>query len=163
MNTPAASLNVTLQRPFRVRVFACAISVSAVASIAAHAQDPAVIAVMRHAASVPPLDSVTLVGRPGGTVTVKDARGREYLRTKFSSAITFLAGGTPGTQTVTLINDGGKTAGSTTFRVEARTEITDGGNMGELFGLLRGEMFTETPKGYEEIFWNGRSYRYFVN
>jgi hypothetical protein len=49
------------------------------------------------------------------------------------------------------------------FNVEAKTNISDGGNFSELFKLLYNGMLVYSSTGYEELNWKGKTYRYFVN
>jgi hypothetical protein len=129
----------------------------------AFSQIPLHILVVQQVSSVRPLDHVTILSRSGGTLSVRDSRGREYYRTRSSPAVTFLAGGACGTHSVTLYDSYGKPVDSASFNLEAKTEIDDGGRIGKLFRLLRDGMMSEPPGGYEKITWNGKVYRCFVH
>ncbi|HUI64066.1 MAG TPA: hypothetical protein VL126_04435 [Bacteroidota bacterium] len=132
-------------------------------TLAAISEGRSKLALMHPLSSVRPLDSVTVISQPGGTLSVRDSRGREYDRERSAGTVTFCAGGALGRQTVTFFDSHGRATDSAAFRVEAQTEITDGGKISELFGMLREGMMVYSPKGYEEITWNGKPYRYFVN
>jgi|GEM_PF-227903 len=119
--------------------------------------------VVQPAGSVRPLDEVTIISEPGGTLTVRDGKGRPYVHLPSAPSVRIRAGGAAGTHTVLFINKNGDTTGHGSFQVEPRTEIADGGRFGELFGMLRDGMVADSPGGYEEITWDGRVYRFFVN
>jgi len=127
------------------------------------AQPTSRLSVVQPASSVRPLEQVTIFSEPGGTLIVKDGSGRPYVKTASAREVTFRAGGATGVQTVTFIEGNGDTAGQRTFRLEARTDIADGGKFNELFLLLRSGMMADPPGGYQEVTWNGRTFRYFVN
>ncbi len=126
-------------------------------------QTIASLSVVHGAASVQPLEQITIISQPGGTIIVKDGEGRIYLRTSSDEKVAIRAGGALGTHTVAFIDKNGDTAARTSFRVEAKTDIADGGRISELFRLLYNGMIADSPGGYQEITWNGRAYRYFVN
>ena len=132
-------------------------------TLPAVSQTPSHIAVTREASSVSPLDRLTIFSQPGGTILVRDSRGREYFRGASSFSQSVAAGGACGTHTAVLYDRRGKPVDSTSFRVEARTGIDDGGSMGELFRLLHDGMMADPPGGYEQVSWNGREYRFFVH
>lgn len=121
------------------------------------------ITVVQAAMQVHPLERVTLISRSAGTISVTDGQGREYFRSEAASEISFIAGGTAGTHTVTLTDKKGNITGKATFQLEAKTKISDGAKIEEMFNLLHNGMLVYSPKGYEEITWKGRPYRYFVN
>ena len=119
--------------------------------------------IVEQAGSVKPLDEVTIISEPAGTLIVKDGKGRTYVRMPSAASVTIRAGGSAGTHTVSFVDKNGDTTGRGSFQVESRTDIADGGKFGELFTMLRDGMMADSPRGYEEITWNGRVYRYFVN
>jgi hypothetical protein len=110
-----------------------------------------------------PLDKVTIVCQSPGYISVKDAAGREYLKMQVSSRVDFTAGGAAGTQTAELRDKKGNIIGTASFMVEEETQISDGGKIEALFGLLHKGMLVYNPEGFEELTWNGNQYRYFVN
>jgi len=126
-------------------------------------QTIASLSVVQGVASVQPLEQITVISQPGGTIIVKDGEGRTYLRTSSAEKTTIRVGGALGTHTVAFIDKNGDTAARGSFRVEAKTDIADGGRISELFRLLYNGMIADSPGGYQEITWNGRVYRYFVN
>jgi hypothetical protein len=62
------------------------------------------MSVVQPVSSVRPLDEVTIISKPGGTLIVKDGRGRTYVRTPSASEVTIRAGGATGTQTVSFVD-----------------------------------------------------------
>ena len=132
-------------------------------SYAALSQPTSKTSVVQPVSSVRPLDEVTIMSRPGGTLIVKDGRGRMYLRTPSAPEVRIRAGGATGTQTVSFVDKHGDTTALGSFRIEARTDIADGGRISELFNILHQEMIADPPGGYQQVTWNGTVYRYFVN
>jgi hypothetical protein len=112
---------------------------------------------------VHPLEKLTVICNTEGILSVKDGSGREYLKCKTSPEITFAVGGSLGKHTVELKDAKDKILASSTFQVDAETKIDDGGKISELFNLLHNGMLVYSPTGYEEVNWNGKTYRYFVN
>jgi hypothetical protein len=125
--------------------------------------EPPGIMVMQQTSVVHPLEELTLITQPGGRVTISDGKGTEYADINVIGSHTFLAGGSTGLHTAKLFGPDGNLAGSTTFRVEAQTGISDSGKISELFKLLHNGMLVYSPSGYEEVNWRDRTYRYFVN
>ena len=119
--------------------------------------------VLRKSAVFQPLEEVVLACKTPGVISVCDAKGREYFRSSVSSAIAFLAGGTQGLHSAKLLDKKNKLVSEVKFNVEAKTNISDGGNFTELFKLLYNGMLVYSPTGYEELNWKGKTYRYFVN
>ena len=132
-------------------------------SVNAARQNQSAIIVLQPSSVVHPLDELVVICEPAGTVSITDGKGTEYLRTWVSGKQSFLAGGAAGLQAARVFDNKGNLAGSTTFRVEAKTGISDGAKISELFNLLYNGMLVYSPSGYEEVTWNGRTYRYFVN
>lgn len=132
-------------------------------ALPAYNQVQSQIKVLQSFSIVHPLDELVVVCQPSGYVTVEDGKGKEYFKTQVSGRQTFFAGGAPGLHTARLFDSKGNPEGSTTFNVEALTSISDGGKISELFNLLYNGMLVYSPSGYEEVTWNGRTYRYFVN
>jgi hypothetical protein len=128
-----------------------------------YSQEKSPIAVLQPFSNVRPLDELVVICQSAGTVSVTDGKGVEYLRNYVFGKQYFLAGGAPGTQTARLFDIKGNLIGSTTFRVESQTGISDGGKFSELFRLLYNGMLVYSPSGYEEVRWKGKTYRYFVN
>ena len=110
-----------------------------------------------------PLDRLTVSCNTVGTFTVQDSEGREYLNCPAAPAITFMVGGSLGRQTLTLKDKKNKVLATRSFNVDAKTDIDDNGKIAELFNLLYNGMLVYSPTGYEEVTWNGKTYRYFVN
>jgi hypothetical protein len=121
------------------------------------------IIVLQPSQVVHPLDELVIVCTQPGSVTITDGKGIGYFKTFVSGKQSFLAGGAPGLQTATLSDKNGKLICSTQFRVESRTDISDGGKISALFNLLHNGMLVYSPSGYEEVTWNNKTYRYFVN
>ncbi len=112
---------------------------------------------------VHPLDQLTVVCNSEGQLSVKDGIGREYLKCKASPEITFKVGGSLGKHTIELKDAKDKILAINTFNVDAETNIEDGGKFSELFKLLHNGMLVYSPTGYEEVKYEGKIYRYFVN
>jgi hypothetical protein len=129
--------------------------------LAGQAKDELLI--VKESLIVRPLEDVLIVSGQPGIISVRDGKEQEYFRTAATGLVRFRAGGYPGVHTVTLFNKAGKPKAVNTFKMEAETSIEDGGRFGELFKLLYNGMLVYSPTGYEEITWNGKTYRYFVN
>jgi hypothetical protein len=129
----------------------------------AESQQSSGISILNRAAVVHPLDSVVIGNRHSGTIVVRDSKGREYVRLKTFPMTTFQAGGALGKQCVLLLDAGGRAIDSAAFRVEAFTGVSDGGEVGELFTRLHDGMMAAAPNGYDEVSWNGKTYRMFVS
>ena len=121
------------------------------------------ITLIQPSAIVHPLDKMVIVCQPAGTVSITDSKGTEYLNMQVTDQQEFLVGGAAGVQTARLFDSKGNLLGSSSFRMEAQTNISDGGKTSELFNLLYNGMLVYSPTGYEEVTWNGKTYRYFVN
>ena len=111
---------------------------------------------------VHPLEQLTVICNTAGILSVKDGIGREYLKCKAMPEITFLVGGSLGKHTITLKDFKDKILATSSFNVDAETKMDDGGKISELFNLLHSGMLVYSPTGYEEVNWNGKTYRYFV-
>ncbi len=99
------------------------------------------------------------------TVVVTDGAGREYIRRKASSAVTFTIGGGLGRQTARLLDSNGAIAGETGFLVDASTELNDEG--GVYRGLLNAVLWTMMSwSGNNPVLaikYNDRVYQFFAN
>ncbi len=112
---------------------------------------------------VHPLDRLTVVSNTEGMITVTDGNGREYFECKTAPRIIFTVGGSAGKHQVLLKDSRNKVLAITSFKVEAETLISDQGKISEMFDLFHRGMLVYSPTGYEEVKWNGKTYRYFVN
>ena len=121
------------------------------------------VALVNNLNVVHPLEHVTVMCNTEGLLSVKDGIGREYLKCKATPEISFMVGGSLGKQTVTLKDSKDKVLATSSFQVDAETKIDDNGKISELFNLLHKGMLVYSPTGYEEVNWNGKTYRYFVN
>ncbi len=110
-----------------------------------------------------PLEEVVIASHVPGTLSVSDGKSREYFRISINGTATFNAGGAPGIQRARLLDKKGRVISETQFRVEPETDISDNGRFSELFRLLYKGMLVYSPAGHEEVTWNGKVYRYFVN
>ena len=113
--------------------------------------------------TVAPFENVNLVCLVAGTVSVKDSKGREYVRMNAAPNVTFNAGGAAGKQTVTLLDNAGRLVGSTTFLLEAPTSISDGGKMAELYAICYRGMMSEGKRGFREFKYKGKGYNMYVS
>ena len=119
--------------------------------------------VVKPSAVIHPLDDVIIISETGETLSVQDGQGREYAKLKAAPKTILRVGGATGIHKVILFDKKGNLIGKTTFKVEAQTSVNDGGKIGELFNFLYNGMLVYAPKGYEEVTWNGKTYRYFVS
>jgi len=121
------------------------------------------ITVLKTFNSVKPHDKIDIVCPTKGTLIVKDSKNREYFRTTASDKVSLTVSGAVGKQTAVLLNSKGIAVDSVKFMVEAKTKIEDGGKIGEMFDLFYTGMLVYNPEGYEQVNWNGKTYRYYVN
>ncbi len=110
-----------------------------------------------------PLDTLTMACNTRGLLSVRDGGGRVYVKCKAAPEVTFLVGGSLGTQTVTLTDAKNNILATRSFNVDARTNIDDGAKISDLFNLLYHGMLVYSPTGFEKVDWHGKTYRYFVN
>ena len=144
-------------------VLSTLVSVCQTISVSGTQNETSQITVLKPSSTVHPFDQLAIICKSAGTVSVTDGKGFEYLKIQVNGRQDFLAGGATGIQTAKLFDTKGNLLGSTSFRMEASTNITDGGRTSELFNLLHNGMLVYSPSGYEEVTWNGKTYRYFVN
>lgn len=111
---------------------------------------------------VHPLEQLIVICNTEGILSVKDGIGREYLKCKATPEMTFTVGGSLGKHTITLKDAKNRILAASSFNVDAETKIDDQGKISELFNLLHSGMLVYSPTGYEEVKWNGKTYRYFV-
>jgi len=105
-----------------------------------------------------PLDELVLLGVKGKQVRVSDGAGVNYFVTEVRNMIPFTVGGALGMHTVTSISSEGVKTVLFRFRVNAVTDIDDGGYYKKMFDLF----YKGMDAGQEtSISWNGRTYRYF--
>lgn len=127
------------------------------------AQKTEAISILKPAGMVNPLDRIEVFCELPGTLVCKDASGREYLRTMAAHKVALQVAGATGIHTALLLDKKGNIADSATFYVSAETSIDDGGKAAEMFNLFYRGMLVYDPDGVEEVTWNGKKYRYFVN
>ena len=77
--------------------------------------------------------------------------------------MTFTVGGALGKHSITLTDAKNIAIATDSFNVDAETDIDDQGKIAALFDLLHKGMLVYSPTGYEQVKWNGKTYRYFVN
>jgi hypothetical protein len=116
---------------------------------------------------VGPLEEVTVEAEGHGTISVADARDREYVRMTAAPRVSFRAGGSAGRHSVRLLDASGRLVASAHFVLEARTSIDDdGGRMTRLLRMSRQTLErpndSGTPNGVGTLDWRGRAYRYYV-
>jgi hypothetical protein len=107
---------------------------------------------------VRPLDKITVKCIGSGTISVKDASGREYVNMPATPLAEFYAGGTAGKHIITLTNKKGKILASTGFNLGPVTNIDDNGKSKELFEILKKGLYDENGK----VTWNGKTYNFYV-
>ena len=137
--------------------------ISAVQPLSALAQEKNSLGIIDQKALFAPLDKITVMSSHGGRIIVTDGAGREYVNVTATGRTIFFTGGALGIHKVTLADKKGRQINSIKFTVKAETNISDGGKFSELFRLLYNGMLVYSPSGYEEVTWNGKKYRYFVN
>jgi hypothetical protein len=115
------------------------------------------------AKEVSPLDTLVLETGGTGHVEVRDGAGRVYFSSSATGRVSFPAGGTAGTQTVTLTDAAGTVLGNASFTLVPKTSIEDAGKYHEMLALFRSGMNAYNPTGVETAEWNGRTLHYFVN
>ena len=112
--------------------------------------------------SARPLDRLTVTAPFEGTVSVRDALGREYVRRPAGKAVRFQAAGALGNHVVHLEDAAGTIVETATFRVDCETGIDDaGGQFKNLLGMLHWTM-VRWGEANDCVRWNGKLYRYFV-
>jgi hypothetical protein len=118
-------------------------------------------------AVVRPLDPLTVSVSGPGSLSVRDGRGREYFRASAAPRVTFRAGGAVGPHTVRLLDGAGRPRATVSFRLEARTEVSDvGGRMRRLLEVLEKTLSSgedSHSSGVGTLEWRGRTRRYYVN
>ncbi len=131
-------------------------------SLNASPQHSSCIKILQTPEQVKPLDDISIYCNPSGLLTIKDSRGRSYIRLWASDVVKVKVQGATGVHTVTLSDKKGRIVDQTVFSVIAETSIDDGGKISDIFHLFRDGMFVYDADGTSEITWNGRTYRYFV-
>jgi len=127
------------------------------------AQESGHIKVLDKAESIRPLDQIDVVCTIPGTLVIKDAAGRTYYQAAATGRSTVTVAGKTGQHTIVLTDKKNKMLESTKFQVHAETSIDDGGKAAEMFNLFHKGMLVYNPEGVEEVTWNAKTYRYFVN
>jgi len=109
-----------------------------------------------------PLDDVTILGAAGGWLSVRDGKGRQYVRGEACDAFTFKAAGALGTHTVFHEDESGRTVGSVAFAVDCKTDVDDeGGRFHELLRMLYWTMVAHWGE-VSAFRHDGKVYKYFV-
>ena len=112
---------------------------------------------------VAPFEKIDVVCLDAGILSVKDSKGREYVRLNAGPLVAFNAGGAAGMQTVSVLDKAGNSVSSTTFLLEAPTNINDGGKIKELFDICYNGMISEGGKGFREFKYKGKGYNMYVS
>ncbi len=126
-------------------------------------QDIATISLLKPAKIVKPLDELTICCNSQGTIKVTDSKTNTYFIAKSLPQISFLVGGAAGVQTITLTDKKGVVIATRNFELVAQTDINDGGKISDMFQLFYKSMLVYNENGYEELEWNGKTYRCFVH
>jgi hypothetical protein len=121
------------------------------------------VTIVNNTKVIHPLEQLTVVCNTDGLLSVTDGTGIEYLKCKAAPEISFKVGGSLGKHTVELKDAKNRLLATSSFNVDAETGIDDKGKIAGLFNLLHKGMLVYSPAGYEEVNWNGKTYRYFVN
>jgi hypothetical protein len=126
------------------------------------AQNTNPILAIKSSAVVSPLEEVVVLCGTEGGIIITDAHGNEYFKSPANGHVAFKAGGAAGKQKITLHDKKGKQLAETSFVLKAETKIDDGGKYQELFDILRNGMFWNGRKGYGEINYQGKPYKFYV-
>ncbi len=105
-----------------------------------------------------PLDELIVVGAKGKQIQISDGDGVIYFVSNVREMIPFTVGGALGTHTVNLISASGIKSVLFLFRVNAVTDINDGGYYKKMFDLFYKGMDAGKETG---ISWNGKYYQVF--
>jgi hypothetical protein len=118
-------------------------------------------------ASFEPLQTVSLDGGGPGTLSVVDARGREYVRRAVDGPASFLAGGAAGIQNARLLDARGRALSAVRFRLAPRTRVSEPtGHVAALLAMLEKSMsdWDESgPSGIGTLDWRGQIRHYYVH
>ncbi|TSA35446.1 MAG: hypothetical protein D4R64_09710 [Porphyromonadaceae bacterium] len=120
------------------------------------------LAVFQPVKSIKPLEKVILCCSANGILLVKDAKNREYMRTAADKKVAITVAGAAGWHKAVLLDKWDNPIDSTSFLVEAKTNIDDGGKIGEMFQLFHHGMLVDNSDGFSQVNWNGKTYRFFV-
>ncbi|MGD1006065.1 MAG: hypothetical protein ABR980_02400, partial [Ignavibacteriaceae bacterium] len=112
--------------------------------------------------TVRPLEELPIICKESGMLSVKDSKGRVYIKCQALTVNLITVGGACGLHTVNLIDNTGKVIDSSSFVVEAKTNINDGGTAGELFSLLYNGMYNDVDNDENQITHDGKTYHFFV-
>ena len=124
-----------------------------------------------HTGVMQPLEVVTVVGAPAGTLVVRDGTGREYVRRSAAPGMQFVVGGSLGRHTVQVLDERGQAADETSFQVDAQTLVEeDTGDFQALFDMAKSTASVDRPLresgapagGLNPVSWRGRAYRLFA-
>jgi len=121
------------------------------------------VLILQPAKVIHPFDEVTACCSTDGRLTVTDADNKAYFSSKASKHVVFKAGGAAGTHKISVTDKKGKLIAAATFTLEAPTSVNDDGKYSGLFDILYKGMFESGSKGYEEMKWNGKSYKLYVS
>ncbi len=127
-----------------------------------YAQQSNDLIILKKSEIIHPLEEVIVTSNETGTISVSDAKDREYFRSPATHIISFIAGGAPGIQKISFFDKNGKIKGTAVFTLEAQTMVDDGGKFNELFSILYKGMMNEGTKGYSEVKWKGNAYKFYV-
>ena len=117
----------------------------------------------RQVDSAAPLDRISVMIPAGGSVKVRDGRGRTYFLGKASAAAQFQVNGALGLQHIDVYDAHGRLLHSSPLNVDARTDVDDRGEFKRLFTVLYKGMHIYSPDGSESSFdWNGRPTHFLV-
>ena len=114
--------------------------------------------------SAKPLQQITLTGAKGSIVKVFDGAGKQYAAMMAKPFVSFIVGGALGTHTIRMYDAANKIIDSTSFEVDAQTNIDDGGYYKNMFQLFHNGMHADAdaPTGVYPITWNGKTYKVIV-
>jgi len=111
---------------------------------------------------IAPLDIITISGAKPGSLAVFDSDGTEYFRTAAAEQVPVQVSGAAGSQIVFNLGENNEILDSTSFKVHARTWVSDeGGRIEHLLDMLYFTMIS-WGEGDRVSRVNGKYYTYFV-
>ncbi len=110
-----------------------------------------------------PLQVLHLSNITGSSILVTDGQGKEYVRKKVGTTAKFVVGGALGYHTVHILDIHGKVLEKSSFKVDAKTNVDDGGEYQLMFKLFHHGMRQFADNGMGQLDFKGTTYHYFVH
>ena len=109
-----------------------------------------------------PLQKVYLAGAEGKSMAVFDGRGKEYFRAELSPLVEFRTGCALGMHTVKIYDRKAMIVREISFKVDALTNVDDGGYYSGMFDLFNRGMRLFGKNGVGQTTFKGKTYQHFV-